>query len=261
MVGALAQLLLWCDSSRKRILELACGVGFWSMRIVPTALRRDRVRSKRGDSTWSDGDPARILGVVPSSISLMLCQHVMRRRDGQPTRATGGARCGNSARRVLRGGTGTRGRTSRPVSTHQEETFKNTFRHYSHVPAWSLLDYSNFQEISIIYDTKFARARADRCMLPGDPNPRWTLRTKASASPWPQYTLTGTAHRVRMSVSSRALTRFAVWIRCSQGVCLNFKRLITVPIPAPQLSIPLMSSHDLVGARETEWSLKDIVYS
>ncbi|MBK6971944.1 MAG: HNH endonuclease [Sterolibacteriaceae bacterium] len=42
----------------------------------------------------------------------------MRRCDAHPTSATWGARCGNSARRVLRGGTGTRGQTSRPVSTH-----------------------------------------------------------------------------------------------------------------------------------------------
>jgi RNA-directed DNA polymerase len=42
----------------------------------------------------------------------------MRRYDSPPMSVTWGARCGNSARRVLRGGTGTRGQSSRPVSTH-----------------------------------------------------------------------------------------------------------------------------------------------
>ncbi len=42
----------------------------------------------------------------------------MRRSDGLFTRATWGARCGQSARRVLRGGTGTRGFASRSVPTH-----------------------------------------------------------------------------------------------------------------------------------------------
>ncbi|MGB8477087.1 MAG: reverse transcriptase domain-containing protein, partial [Candidatus Acidiferrum sp.] len=41
-----------------------------------------------------------------------------RRSDGLFTRATWGARCGQSARRVLRGGTGTRGFASRSVPTH-----------------------------------------------------------------------------------------------------------------------------------------------
>ena len=42
----------------------------------------------------------------------------MRRYDGQPTRATWGARCGKSARRVLRGGTGTSDLVARLVPTH-----------------------------------------------------------------------------------------------------------------------------------------------
>lgn len=42
----------------------------------------------------------------------------MPRFDGHPTRATWGARCGKSARRVLRGGTGTSDIVARPVPTH-----------------------------------------------------------------------------------------------------------------------------------------------
>ena len=42
----------------------------------------------------------------------------MRPSDTYPTSATWGARFGNSARRDLRGGTGTRGQPSRLVSTH-----------------------------------------------------------------------------------------------------------------------------------------------
>ena len=42
----------------------------------------------------------------------------MPRFDGPPTRATWGARCGKSARRVLRGGTGTSDIVARPVPTH-----------------------------------------------------------------------------------------------------------------------------------------------
>jgi len=42
----------------------------------------------------------------------------MRRSDRHPARATWGARCGKSARRVLRGGTGTSGLTARLVPTH-----------------------------------------------------------------------------------------------------------------------------------------------
>ena len=42
----------------------------------------------------------------------------MRRSDCHLTSATWGARCGKSARRVLRGGTGTSGRAARPVPTH-----------------------------------------------------------------------------------------------------------------------------------------------
>jgi hypothetical protein len=38
----------------------------------------------------------------------MRCRHVILRSDYPPTSATWGARCGKSARRVLRGGTGTR---------------------------------------------------------------------------------------------------------------------------------------------------------
>ena len=48
----------------------------------------------------------------------MRFRHAMRPFDTHPTSATWGARCGNSARRVLRGGTGSRGLPSRPVSTH-----------------------------------------------------------------------------------------------------------------------------------------------
>jgi hypothetical protein len=45
----------------------------------------------------------------------------MRRSDGLFTRATWGARCGQSARRVLRGGTGTRGCAPRSVPTHHSK--------------------------------------------------------------------------------------------------------------------------------------------
>src|SRR6266403_296257 len=48
----------------------------------------------------------------------MRCRHAMRRSDCHPTRATWGARCGKSARRVLRGGTGTSDLVARPVPTH-----------------------------------------------------------------------------------------------------------------------------------------------
>src|SRR5260370_37049500 len=48
----------------------------------------------------------------------MRCRHAMRRFDCHPTRATWGARCGKSARRVLRGGTGTSDIVARPVPTH-----------------------------------------------------------------------------------------------------------------------------------------------
>ncbi len=42
----------------------------------------------------------------------------MPRSDCHPTRATWGARCGKSARRVLRGGTGTSDLVARLVPTH-----------------------------------------------------------------------------------------------------------------------------------------------
>lgn len=45
------------------------------------------------------------------------------------------------------------------IEFFEEETFKNTFRHYSHVPAWTLQDYSNPQEISIIQDIKLTPYR------------------------------------------------------------------------------------------------------
>src|SRR5207245_4762661 len=48
----------------------------------------------------------------------MRCRHSMPRSDGHPTRATWGARCGKSARRVLRGGTGTSDFVARLVPTH-----------------------------------------------------------------------------------------------------------------------------------------------
>src|SRR5258706_8629719 len=48
----------------------------------------------------------------------MRCRHAIRRSDCHPTRATWGARCGKSARRVLRGGTGTSDLVARPVPTH-----------------------------------------------------------------------------------------------------------------------------------------------
>src|SRR5258708_14772301 len=48
----------------------------------------------------------------------MRCRHSMPRSDCPPTRATWGARCGKSARRVLRGGTGTSDLVARPVPTH-----------------------------------------------------------------------------------------------------------------------------------------------
>src|SRR5438876_12371449 len=48
----------------------------------------------------------------------MRCRHSMPRFDYPPTRATWGARCGKSARRVLRGGTSTSDTVARPVPTH-----------------------------------------------------------------------------------------------------------------------------------------------
>src|ERR1700737_32272 len=48
----------------------------------------------------------------------MRYRHVMRRYDAHFASATWGARCGKSARRVLRGGTDARGLASRSVSTH-----------------------------------------------------------------------------------------------------------------------------------------------
>src|SRR5216684_5591416 len=48
----------------------------------------------------------------------MRCRHSMPRFDCHPTRATWGARCGKSARRVLRGGTGTSDLVARLVPTH-----------------------------------------------------------------------------------------------------------------------------------------------
>src|SRR5438105_2695471 len=48
----------------------------------------------------------------------MRCRHAMLRSDCHTTRATWGARCGKSARRVLRGGTSTSDTVARPVPTH-----------------------------------------------------------------------------------------------------------------------------------------------
>src|SRR5437667_9347900 len=48
----------------------------------------------------------------------MRCRLSMPRFDYPPTRATWGARCGKSARRVLRGGTGTSDLVARLVPTH-----------------------------------------------------------------------------------------------------------------------------------------------
>ena len=48
----------------------------------------------------------------------MRCRHSKRRYDGPPTSATWGARCGKSARRVLRGGTGPSDLVARLVPTH-----------------------------------------------------------------------------------------------------------------------------------------------
>src|SRR5438552_16499706 len=49
----------------------------------------------------------------------MRCRLSMPRFDYPPTRATWGARCGKSARRVLRGGTGTSDLVASLVPTHQ----------------------------------------------------------------------------------------------------------------------------------------------
>src|SRR5438552_14387699 len=48
----------------------------------------------------------------------MRCRLSMPRFDYPPTRATWGARCGKSARRVLRGGTGTSDLVASLVPTH-----------------------------------------------------------------------------------------------------------------------------------------------
>src|SRR5437870_7165791 len=48
----------------------------------------------------------------------MRCRHSKRRSDCHPASATWGARCGKSARRVLRGGTGTSDLVARLVPTH-----------------------------------------------------------------------------------------------------------------------------------------------
>src|SRR6266699_4450277 len=50
----------------------------------------------------------------------MRCRHSMPRFDYPPRRATWGARCGKSARRVLRGGTGTSDLVARLVPTHHK---------------------------------------------------------------------------------------------------------------------------------------------
>src|SRR5437667_12315293 len=55
----------------------------------------------------------------------MRCRHSMPRFDYPPTRATWGARCGKSARRVLRGGTGTSDLVARLVPTHHSIVREN----------------------------------------------------------------------------------------------------------------------------------------
>src|SRR5262249_16546842 len=58
--------------------------------------------------------------VNPGSNYLMRCRPYMPRSDCPPARATWGARCRKSARRVLRGGTSTSDLVARPVPTHHQ---------------------------------------------------------------------------------------------------------------------------------------------
>src|SRR5438045_7005265 len=62
----------------------------------------------------------------------MRCQRSTRRYDSHPTSATWGARCGKSARRVLRGGTGTSGLTARLVPTHHNMSHEWTMKFIEH---------------------------------------------------------------------------------------------------------------------------------
>src|SRR5438445_13177211 len=58
----------------------------------------------------------------------MRCRRSMPRFDYPPTRATWGARCGKSARRVLRGGTGTSDLVASLVPTHHDPIVRNGLR-------------------------------------------------------------------------------------------------------------------------------------
>src|SRR5712664_4803601 len=71
----------------------------------------------------------------------MRCRHSMPRFDYPPTRATWGARCGKSARRVLRGGTATSDLVARLVPTHHNIDHKLLLRAIQkHVACkWALL--------------------------------------------------------------------------------------------------------------------------
>src|SRR5260370_41309321 len=62
----------------------------------------------------------------------MRCRPAIRRSDCHPTRATWGARCGKSARRVLRGGTGTSDLVARPVPTHHNLSHAWTMKFIEH---------------------------------------------------------------------------------------------------------------------------------
>jgi hypothetical protein len=56
----------------------------------------------------------------------------MRRFDCHPTRATWGARCGKSARRVPRGGTGPSDLVARLVPTHHNMSHEWTMKFVEH---------------------------------------------------------------------------------------------------------------------------------
>src|SRR5438445_4931218 len=62
----------------------------------------------------------------------MRCRLSMPRFDYPPTRATWGARCGKSARRVLRGGTGTSDLVARLVPTHRSLSHEWMLRFVEH---------------------------------------------------------------------------------------------------------------------------------
>src|SRR5258706_14883165 len=93
----------------------------------------------------------------------MRCRHAIRRSDCHPTRATWGARCGKSARRVLRGGTGTSDLVARPVLPHHNIDHELLLRAVrKHVTCkWALLYIERWLTASMVQEdgTKIERSR------------------------------------------------------------------------------------------------------